>query len=140
MASAWCSAFRLGVLLVQMTAAAKNHAKLGGVWASDSAKSEPGQCRSVESMMLYVEYTAPRVTVIELVNDEAGGHLLKRQLIALRQSGTTIQLQPVQQANEVSARPEQWTLSRGGNQLSIRRRCGPSVQRIVFHRSTTAPD
>jgi len=140
MASPWGSAFRLGVLLVQMTAAAKNYAKLGGVWASDSAKSEPGQCRSVESATLYVEYTAPRVTVIELVNDEAGGHLLKRQLIALRHSGTTIEVKPVQQANEGAARPEQWTLSRGGNQLSIRRQCGPSVKRIVFRHSTTVPE
>ena len=136
MALAWGSV-RLGVVLVGMAAAAKNTPKLQGVWAIDSARSALGQCRNAETIALYVEYAAPNVTVVELVNDETGRHLLKRQLIATRQTGTTIQLQPVQQDREVSARPEQWTLSRGGKQLSIRRPCGQSVQRLVFHRSNT---
>ena len=140
MSSAWSSTIRLGVVLVGMTAAAKNNPRLQGVWALDSARSALGQCRGFETVALYVEYRAPNVTVLELVNDEAGRHLLKRQWIASRQTGTTIQLQPVQQPNETFTLPEQWTLSRGGDQLSIGRKCGPSVQRMVFRRSTTAPD
>lgn len=132
------SATRFGVILLGVAASAANYASFGGIWALDSARSDLGQCRKVETLTLRVEYTAAHVTVIELARDEFGGHVVQRELTAFRREGNTIQLRAEQQPK--SAPPEQWTLSSDGTQLSMRRQCGQSVQRLVFHRSTKIGD
>jgi hypothetical protein len=140
MAGTWCGVTRIAVLLLAVTAVAANSTNLSGVWALDSARSDLGQCWKVESMMLRVEYIAARVIGVELVNDESGGRLVKREFTTLKRVGNTIQLRAEQQPTQFSAQPEQWILSRDGTRLSIRRQCGQSVQCLVFHRSTTITD
>jgi hypothetical protein len=140
MVGTWCGAIRLAVLLLEVTAVAANSTNLSGVWVLDSARSDLGQCWRVQSMMLRVEYIAARVIAVELVNDESGSRLVRRELTTFKRVGNTIQLRAEQQPNQFSAEPEQWILSSDGTRLSIRRQCGQSVQRLVFHRSTTTTD
>jgi hypothetical protein len=140
MVGTWCGAIRLAVLLLEVTAVAANSTNLSGVWVLDSARSDLGQCWRVQSMMLRVEYIAARVIAVELVNDESGSRLVRRELTTFKRVGNTIQLRAEQQPNQFSAEPEQWILSSDGTRLSIRRQCGQSVQRLVLHRSTTTTD
>jgi hypothetical protein len=140
MAGTWGGAIRLAVRLLGVTAVAANSINLTGVWILDSARSDLGQCCKVESMILRVEYVAARVIAVELVNDESGGRLVKHEFATFRLVGNTIQLRAEQQPNQFSAQPEHWILSGDGTRLSIRRQCGQSVQRLVFHRSTTIKD
>ena len=136
----WRGRIRLGVLLLGIvTAGTADYGSFAGVWALDSARSDFGQCRDVKIVALRVDYTVPRrVSVIELANDQLAAHLIKREFVALRRAGNTMQLQTEQQSN--SAAFEEWTLRSDGSQLSIRRMCGQSLQRLVFQRSITIPD
>jgi hypothetical protein len=111
-AGKWGGAIRLGVLLLEVTAAAAISTNLSGIWVLDSASSDLGQCWKVESMMLKVEYTATHVIDVELVNDESGGRLLKREFTTFKRVGNTIQLRAERQPNQFPAQSEQWTLQR----------------------------
>lgn len=140
MAGTWGGAIRLCVLLLEVTAVAANFIDLSGVWVLDSARSDLGQSRKVVSMMLRVEHIAARVIAVEVVNDESGGRLVKREYTTFKRVGNTIELRAEQQPNQFSSQSEQWILSSDGTRLSIRRQCGQSVQRLVFRRSTTITD
>ena len=140
MARHWGSAIRLGGLLLGATAVAANSINLSGVWVLDSARSGPGQCWKGQSMMLRVEHVADRVIAVELVNDESGGRILKREFTALGRVGNTIQLRAEQQHNQSSAPSEKWVLSNDCTRLSIHRPCGPSLQELVFQQSTKNTD
>jgi hypothetical protein len=137
MAATWGGATRLGMLL-GLAAGATTYQAFTGVWALDPGRSDLGQCRAVEAAMLRVEHTSAGVTVVELVRDEFGGHVMKRGFTIFRRTGNTVQLQAEQQPSQIPVPVEQWTLSSDGAQLLIRRPCGQSsVQRLVFRRSTT---
>ena len=139
MTAMWIVARRLSVMLLAVAAGATSYLSFAGVWALDLAKSDLGQCREVEHVMIRVEYTTARVTVVELFRDELGDHVRKREFTLFRRAGNTIQLQ-AEQPNQVAVLHEQWTLSSNGNRLSIQRKCGQPVQRLVFRRSTMIPE
>jgi hypothetical protein len=140
MARTWGGAIQLGALLLGTAAVAAHSINPSGVWILDSARSDLGQCWNVESMTLRVEYIASRVIVVDLLNDQSGGRLVTREFTAFKRAGNTIHLRGEQEPNQFSAQSEQWTLSSDGTRLSIRRQCGQSVHRLVFHRSTTITD
>lgn len=137
MATRWGCARRLGLILLALAAGATTRPNFAGLWALDSAQSDLGQWQNVETVMLRVECTPAHVTVLELVQDEFGGHVRRRELRAFQWARNTIQLSEQQPS---PTPPEQWTLSTDGSLLSIRRHYGQSLQRLVFHRSTAVSE
>ena len=129
------AAIRLAVVLLGMSAGAADRVSVVGVWARGAAEGDLGQCSNVESMRIQ---TAPGgLRLLELVSDESGRHLIMRDLTISRWAGRTIQVEEVREPR-LPPLMERWTLSRNGAELSIQRRCGKSVQRLAFQRSTAS--
>jgi hypothetical protein len=113
--------------------AGDNNTNLGGVWVLDTTKSDFEEFDAPKQIVLKVEQSQDRLTVVEVSRDQHGKAVLKRDYTLHGREG------PLGETTVFhnSARHEKWTLVQGGRELVIKRSigCDGSV-RLVFKRST----
>ena len=126
---------------------------LSGVWTLDFAKSTLGPAAEIRPTAIEVSHNGSHLVVIKVVRGIDGKKLIRQQytldgrenavptpagiaFVSARCIRKAIQIRSIQGNSQPLTIFEEWRVSQHGEELSIRRRAGRSVQHLVFRRST----